>query len=95
MRAETEHLVAEIEKSLALLRQRLGWDSAEHRLEELNAMAEDPALWNDAARAQKLMRDRQVLADAIDGYRALQRELDDQREMIELAEAEDDAGVIA
>jgi peptide chain release factor 2 len=95
MRAETEPLVAEIEKSLALLHQRLGWDTAEHRLEELNAMAEDPALWNDPARAQKLMRDRQVLADAIDGYRALQRELDDQREMIELAEAEDDAGVIA
>jgi peptide chain release factor 2 len=95
MRAETEHLVAEIEKSLALLHQRLGWDTAEHRLEELNAMAEDPALWNDPARAQKLMRDRQVLADAIDGYRALQRELDEQREMIELAEAEDDAGVIA
>ena len=28
MRAETEHLVAEIEKSLALLRQRLGWETA-------------------------------------------------------------------
>ena len=42
MRAETEHLVAEIEKSLALLRQRLGWETAAHRLEELNAMSEDP-----------------------------------------------------
>ena len=42
MRAETERLVEEIEKSLALLRQRLGWDTAAHRLEELNAMSEDP-----------------------------------------------------
>ena len=42
MRAETERLVDEIEKSLALLRQRLGWETAEHRLEELNAMTEDP-----------------------------------------------------
>ena len=49
MRAETERLVEEIEKSLALLRQRLGWDTAEHRLEELNAMSEDPELWNDPA----------------------------------------------
>ena len=73
MRAETERLVGEIEKSLALLRQRLGWETAEHRLEELNAMSEDPALWNDPARAQKLMRERQTLADAIDGYRALAR----------------------
>jgi peptide chain release factor 2 len=94
MRAETEHLVAEIEKSLALLRQRLG-DTAEHRLEELNAMSEDPALWSDPARAQKLMRDRQQLSDAIDGYRALARELDDQRELIALGEAEDDAEVVS
>ncbi|TPE49218.1 peptide chain release factor 2 [Amaricoccus solimangrovi] len=95
MRAETEHVVAEIEKSLALLRQRLNWETAPHRLEELNAMSEDPELWNDPARAQKLMRDRQVLADAIDGYTGLARELDDQRELIELGEAEDDAEVVA
>ncbi len=95
MRAETERLVEEIEKSLALLRQRLDWETAPHRLEELNAMSEDPALWNDPARAQKLMRDRQVLSDAIDGYRALERELADQRELIELGEAEGDAAVVA
>ena len=63
MRAETERVVEDIEKSLALLRQRLGWETAEHRLEELNAMTEDPELWNDPARAQKLMRDRQTLSD--------------------------------
>ena len=95
MRAETEHQVEEIEKSLALLRQRLGWETAEHRLEELNALTEDPALWSDPARAQKLMRDRQVLADAIEGYRALARELDDQRELIAMGEAEGDAEVVA
>jgi peptide chain release factor 2 len=95
MRAETERLVEEIEKSLALLRQRLGWDTAEHRLEELNAMSEDPELWNDPARAQKLMRDRQTLADALDGYRALAQELSDQKELIELGEAEADEVVVA
>jgi len=95
MRAETENLIDEIEKSLALLRQRLDWDTAPHRLEELNAMTEDPALWNDPARAQKLMRDRQTLADAIEGYRALAQDLADQRELIELGEAEGDAAVVA
>ena len=95
MRAETERLVEDIEKSLALLRQRLGWETAEHRLEELNAMSEDPGLWNDPARAQKLMRDRQTLADALDGYKALARELADQRELIELGEAEGDDAVVA
>jgi peptide chain release factor 2 len=95
MRAETERLVDEIEKSLALLRQRLGWETAEHRLEELNAMTEDPALWNDPGRAQKLMRDRQTLADALDGYKRLAQELSDQRELIELGEAEGDEAVVA
>ena len=79
MRAETEHLVEDIEKSLALLRQRLGWETAEHRLEELNAMTEDPDLWNDPAKAQKLMRDRQTLADALDGYKRLAQDLADQK----------------
>ncbi len=95
MRAETEHVVAEIDKSLALLRQRLGWETAGHRLEELNAMSEDPALWDDPARAQKLMRDRQVLSDAIDSYSSLDRELSDLRELIELGEAENDAEVVS
>lgn len=95
MRAETERLVEEIEKSLALLRQRLGWDTAAHRLEELNAMTEAPDLWNDPARAQKLMRDRQLLSDAIEAYGSLERELSDQRELIELGEAEGDAAVVA
>ena len=95
MKAETEELVAEIEKSLALLRQRLGWDTAAHRLEELNAFAEDPDLWNDPAKAQKLMRDRQKLSDAIDNYKGLARELSDQCELIELGEMEEDEEVVS
>ena len=95
MRAETESIVADIEKSLELLRQRLGWDTAEYRLEELNAFAEDPDLWNDPAKAQKLMRERQKLADSIDGYKALAQELEDNKELIELGEMEDDADVVA
>jgi peptide chain release factor 2 len=95
MRAETEHLIAEIEKSLALLAQRLGHETARHRLEELTAMTEDPDLWNDPARAQKVMRDRQGLSDALESYEAMTRELQDQRDLIELGEAEGDAEVVA
>jgi peptide chain release factor 2 len=94
MKAETQALVDEIEKSLDLLRQRLGWDTAEHRLEELNARAEDPNLWNDPAHAQKVMRDRQKLADAIDGYKSLATALSDNMELIELGEMEEDAEVV-
>ena len=94
MRADTENTVAAIEKSLDLLRQRMDWDTAEHRLEEFNAMAEDPNLWNDPEHAQKLMRDRQVLVDAMDRYRTMTQEKTDNVELIELGEMEDDAEVV-
>ncbi len=95
MRAEAETRVGEIEKSLELLRQRMGWDMASHRLEEFNARVEDPTLWDDPDRAQKLMRDRQALVDAIDTVNAIQQELDDNVGLIEMGEAEGDEEVIA
>ncbi|MEM7176261.1 MAG: peptide chain release factor 2 [Pseudomonadota bacterium] len=95
MKAETETVIAEIEKSLVLLRQRLGWDTAEHRLEEMNARAEDPDLWNDPSKAQKVMRERQKLADGVDGYRALEQALNDNRDLIELGELEGDEEVVS
>jgi peptide chain release factor 2 len=75
MRAETENTVAAIRKSLSLVKRRMDWETAGHRLEELNAMTEDPNLWNDAARAQKLMRDRQTLADAVARVEGMERDL--------------------
>ena len=95
MRAETENDIAAVEKSLELLRQRIGWETAEARLEEFNARVEDPALWDDPAKAQKLMRERQALSDSVETYRGLARELADTAELIELGEAEDDAEVVA
>ena len=95
MRAETQNTIAEIEKSLDLLAQRMGWDTAQHRLEEFNARVEDPTLWDDPEAAQKLMRDRQMLVDAMTTYTTIRQELRDNVELIELGEAEEDAEVVA
>ena len=95
MRAEAQNNVDAIEKSLALLRQRIGWDTAEHRLEEFNAMTEDPDLWNDPERAQKLMRERQGLLDSVNNYKAMAQDLQDNIDLIELGEMEDDTEVVA
>ncbi len=56
-------------------------------------MAEDPALWNDPAQAQKIMRERQRLDDALSTYRRLEQELADNIELITLAESEGDEDV--
>jgi len=94
MRAETTNTVEAIKKSLALLRQRMDWDSSAHRLEEFNALIEDPTLWDDQEKAQKLMRDRQALIDAIATVTGIGQELDDNIELIELGEAEGDEDVV-
>ncbi len=94
MRAEAENLVAQIEKSLALLAQRMDWETAPHRLEEFNAMVEDPNLWDDPEKAQKLMRERQTLVDAVDRYKGMTQELSDNVELIELGEMEGDDEVV-
>jgi len=56
---------------------------------------ENPELWNDAERAQKIMRERQALESALDTYSALQQRLADNIELMELAEAEGEDEVVA
>ena len=94
MRAETQATIEAIRKSLKLLAQRMDWETAPHRLEELNAMIEAGDIWSDPARAQKLMRDRQMLSDAVETYRRIETELSDSAELIELGEAEGDAEIV-
>ena len=94
MRAEIQNIVTEIEKSLELLGQRLDLETAAYRLEEFNARVEDPNLWDDADAAQKLMRERQNLVDAIAVYDGIKRDLNDNVELIELGEMEEDQDVV-
>ena len=95
MRADTQNTVDAIEKSVALLRQRLNWDTVDHRLEEFNAMTEDPTLWNDPEKAQKLMRERQTLVEAVETCKSIAQELSDNIELIEMGEMEGDAGIVS
>ena len=52
-------------------------------------------MWDDPQAAQKLMRERTRLADGIESYRDLERELEDNVGLIELGEAEGDDDVVA
>ncbi|WP_323041690.1 peptide chain release factor 2 [Gemmobacter sp.] len=95
MRAETLNNVAAIEKTLKLLAQRMDWETAPHRLEEFDALIEAPDLWNDPAKAQKLMRERQGLIDAVATYKRIAQSLKDNVELIELGEMEGDDEIVA
>ena len=59
MRAELQNLADEITRGpRAAAEASLTGIAPLDRLDELNAHAEDPKLWNDPADAQKMMRER-------------------------------------
>ncbi|OYY77508.1 MAG: peptide chain release factor 2 [Sphingomonas sp. 28-62-20] len=94
MRAEAQAHVDSINEALALLRRFLDWDRALRRLDELNARVEDQALWNDPKAAQEVMRERRRLDEAITATRAIETELADTVELMDMAEAEGDTGMV-
>ncbi|WDI30872.1 peptide chain release factor 2 [Hyphococcus flavus] len=90
MRAEMQTLADEIKQSVELLRRRLDWDKSKKELDELNAKAEDPNLWDNPEEAQSLMQKRTALETQMNAVGEIQSELDDLTELAELAADEGD-----
>ncbi|MGH6734713.1 MAG: peptide chain release factor 2 [Methyloceanibacter sp.] len=95
MRAETETVVNDIKESLSLLRRHLDPAQAKARLTALDREAEAPNFWNDALRAQGLMRERQQIETSLNAFERLTRELDDNLTLIALGEEEGDETIVA
>src|SRR6476661_5592872 len=94
MRAEAQAHIDQINAATQLLRRFLDWDKANKRLGELNAKVEDSTLWDDPKAAQEVMRERQRLEHAIGAVGAIERELSDTAELMELAESEGDVALV-
>ena len=90
MRAEAQTHIDQINAATALLRRFLDWDRALKRLDELNLKVEDSSLWDDPKAAQGVMRERRRLDEAIGATQAIETELADTVELMEMAEAEGD-----
>ncbi|MBI1301800.1 MAG: peptide chain release factor 2 [Alphaproteobacteria bacterium] len=90
MSAEVESLIKNINETLRLLRRHLDWDFAVSRLEELNALCENPDLWLDPDKAQKLMQERTYLEHSISSIKEIERLTAECAELIAMAEEEDD-----
>ena len=94
MRAELQGISEKILKSIKLLEQRMVIGSANHRLEEFNALSESPSFWDNPQKAQKLMQERQFLVDQLEIHKNLKLELEENIELIELAELENETIVL-
>ncbi len=66
------------------------FDAKALKLEEVIRASEDPAIWNDAERAQALGREKKSLEGVVITLRDITQELADTQELFELARAEDD-----
>jgi peptide chain release factor 2 len=65
------------------------------QLEEVNLQLENPDVWNNPERAQKLNQDRAALAKVIDTIDQTSQQLTDAADLVELAMAEQDAETLA
>jgi peptide chain release factor 2 len=61
--------------------------------EQLDRQTSRDDLWQDPKRAQELMRQRSILQEAIEGWESLQKRLEEQALMLEMAEAEAELSV--
>jgi len=66
------------------------FDAKQERLVEVSELAENPAIWQDAKRAQDLGRERKMLEGVVLGLGKIQQDLSDAGELFEMAQAEND-----
>lgn len=66
------------------------YDARQTRLSELTRLTEDPAIWDDNKRAQELGREKKALEDVVIGLRTVARQLDEARDLFQMAKEEDD-----
>ncbi len=63
-------------------------------MEELSALCEDPDLWSNASKAQKLMQERNFLEQTINSVQKIETELQDNIDLIAMGEEESDDEII-
>ena len=95
MPADTRAPDGAVPTAIELLRKHVDFDVASQRLEELEALSAEGDFWNDQAKAQEAMREKNRLQRQIEMITSLQSELDDAAGLIELGEMEGDADVVA
>ncbi|MDE3016256.1 MAG: peptide chain release factor 2 [Pseudomonadota bacterium] len=95
MKAEILNLSEKIKQSQSHLRRYLDWDNALRRRDELNALTENPNLWNDPKKAQTLLRERNHLDELISGYGKLDQDFKDNLDLARMAEDEKDDAMLA
>ncbi|MDX1513699.1 MAG: peptide chain release factor 2 [Gammaproteobacteria bacterium] len=89
-----EH-IKDMQARVDALRGYLDFDARRERLEEVNREHEDPALWDDPERAQRLGKERAELETIVSTIVTLTTRLEEARALLELADEEQDGDTAA
>ncbi len=87
--------IAALDSTLKTIESVLDLDSKRKEIEELEAVAGMPNLWDDQEKAQAVNSKLSRLQSAVQGAERIRTKLDDVSILLELAEAEDDAAAHA
>jgi peptide chain release factor 2 len=66
------------------------WDQSQKRLQELEKEVQEPAFWEDPQHAQKVMRERDHLSQALSRIQKIDQNLKEALELLELGDGEQD-----
>src|SRR3989344_9590864 len=66
------------------------FEAKQQRLEEVSQLLEDPAIWNDNERSQKLGKERRELEFVVKSLTDVENGLRDSRELFDMAREEND-----
>ena len=65
------------------------------QLEELNKIAEDPTLWDNKEKAQKILKEKSIIEEKLNKFNNLKNLLSDNLSYLELAEIENDSQLLS
>ncbi|WP_139197160.1 peptide chain release factor 2 [Vreelandella subterranea] len=86
--------IKDLSERTEVLRGYLDYAEKQDRLEEVTRELEDPNVWSDPDYAQKLGKERASLETIVATIDDLEQGLGDSRDLLELAEMEDDEGTV-
>lgn len=82
------------EEPLCELKESLGLDLKQERIDQLEAQMEAPDFWDDVTSSQFVMKELKQLKDVVESYEMLQEEKDDIETMIEMGYEEEDSELV-
>ena len=87
---EYSELIKELENKLKNIESILKPDELEKRLKEIEEMENDPNFWNDPKKSAKIQKEKNQILRKLEKYKKAKQALEDNKDMYELASAEED-----